>query len=135
VPRDALTLRADRDMVRQVLLNIVGNAYQAMPDGGTVVVTLTGSDGAVQIRVRDSGVGMNDEVRSHVFEPFFTTKARGVGLGLAVSQRIVEAHGGVITVTSGPGAGTEFVVTFPSIAVPRQPLAGVDSREGAEATR
>jgi signal transduction histidine kinase len=110
---------ADRDMVRQVLLNIVGNGYQAMPDGGSLAVAVDALDGAVQIRVKDTGVGISAETRERLFEPFFTTKARGVGLGLAVSRRIIEAHGGEIVVDSEVGRGTEFRIVLPAIAAPR----------------
>src|SRR5438067_644630 len=113
------TAHIDRDMIRQVLLNLVGNGYQAMPDGGHLTVTVQAVDGAVQIRVRDTGAGMTDEVQARLFEPFFTTKARGVGLGLAVSKRIVEAHNGAIAATSQVGAGTEFSVLLPTISAPR----------------
>jgi signal transduction histidine kinase len=115
-----VTVRADRDMLRQVLLNLVGNAYQAMPDGGTVTVAAQATDGAVQISVRDTGTGMSDEVQSRLFEPFFTTKARGVGLGLVVSRRIIEAHGGDITVESEKDVGTEFRIVLPAIAAARR---------------
>jgi two-component system sensor histidine kinase HydH len=125
-----VTVRADRDMLRQVLLNLVGNAYQAMPDGGTVTLAAAGADGSVQLTVRDTGAGMSQEVRDRLFEPFFTTKARGVGLGLAVSRRIVEAHGGRIVVESEEGAGTEFRVVLPAIAPARQPPA--DERTTSE---
>jgi signal transduction histidine kinase len=64
---------------------------------------------------------MTDEVQQHLFEPFFTTKARGVGLGLAVSKRIIEAHGGTIVASSEVGAGTEFTVLLPAIGAPRAP--------------
>jgi signal transduction histidine kinase len=113
--------RVDRDMVRQVLLNLIGNGYQAMPDGGHLTVSVTAASGTVQTKVRDDGVGMTDEVQQHLFEPFFTTKARGVGLGLAVSKRIIEAHGGTIVASSEVGAGTEFTVLLPAIGAPRAP--------------
>jgi len=111
---------ADRDMLRQVVLNLVGNAYQALPDGGTVTVGVTDAGDTARVQVSDTGIGMNEDVRSKLFEPFFTTKARGVGLGLAVSKRIVDAHGGTISVDSEPGAGSTFSVTLPKMRVPRQ---------------
>lgn len=119
VPSVGVVARADRDMLRQVLLNLIGNAYQAMPDGGRLVVGVTAFDSALQLRVQDSGTGMDDDTQARLFEPFFTTKARGVGLGLAVSKRIVEAHGGEISVDTQPGRGTEFRVLLPSIVGPR----------------
>ena len=122
-----VTVRADRDMLRQVLLNLVGNAYQAMPDGGTLTLAAAAADGSVQVSVRDTGPGMPDEVRARLFEPFFTTKARGVGLGLVVSRRIVEAHSGTIVVESEPGAGSEFRVVLPALAPSRQPADDVRS--------
>jgi signal transduction histidine kinase len=116
--------------LRQVLLNIVGNAYQAMIDGGTVAVSLVPDGAQVLVRVSDSGAGMTTEVSRRVFEPFYTTKARGVGLGLAVSRRIVEAHGGDITVESTPGQGAAFTVSLPRVAVPRQ----IGQRDADEST-
>ncbi|MBV9290822.1 MAG: hypothetical protein JO222_00100 [Frankiales bacterium] len=119
--------RADRDMLRQVVLNLVSNGYQAMTDGGVLTVGVRAVDGAVQLAVRDNGAGMSAETRGRLFEPFFTTKARGVGLGLAVSKRIVEAHHGDISVDSVEGEGSEFRVTLPVITVPR-PSSPADSR-------
>jgi signal transduction histidine kinase len=114
-------------MLRQVLLNIIGNGYQAMPDGGVLTVTAVALDGAVQVRVSDTGVGMSAETRARLFEPFFTTKARGVGLGLAVSRRIVEAHSGEIVVDSEVARGTEFRILLPAIAIPRAAAASESS--------
>jgi len=119
-PPSPVVAVADRDMLRQVLLNLIGNAYQAMPDGGTVHVGVADVGETVELRVSDTGVGMSTEVRSKLFEPFFTTKARGVGLGLAVTKRLIEAHGGTIIVDSQPGAGSTFTVTLPKVRVPRQ---------------
>jgi signal transduction histidine kinase len=114
-----LVVPADRDMIRQVLINLIGNGYQAMPDGGALAMQVEGADSYVRLRVRDTGTGMTDEVRARLFEPFFTTKARGVGLGLAVSRRIVDAHGGDISVDSTVDVGTEFTVVLPVIVAPR----------------
>jgi len=114
-----VTVRADREMLRQVLLNIIGNGYQAMPDGGRLTVHAASVNGAVEMRVADTGVGMSAEAQERLFEPFFTTKPRGVGLGLAVTKRIIEAHHGTIDATSEEGAGTEFRILLPVIATPR----------------
>ena len=114
-----VSVRGDREMLRQVLLNIIGNGYQAMPDGGRLTVSVTAVDGSVQMKVGDTGVGMSAETQQRLFEPFFTTKPRGVGLGLAVTKRIVEAHHGTISVSSEEGHGTEFSVLLPVIAAPR----------------
>ncbi|MBV9255163.1 MAG: ATP-binding protein, partial [Actinobacteria bacterium] len=107
---------ADRDQLRQVLLNLITNGYDAMSQGGVLTVATSSTNGTVSIKVSDQGDGMSEETRSHVFEPFFTTKARGVGLGLAVTQRIVGAHGGNIAVDSRPGAGATFTVSLPVYA-------------------
>jgi len=109
----------DRDMMRQVLLNLVGNGYQAMSEGGDLTVSVQAVGGAIHLKVRDTGEGMTGETQARLFEPFFTTKARGVGLGLAVTRRIVEAHGGTIAATSEVGAGTEFTVLLPRVVPPR----------------
>ena len=118
MPAQRVTALVDRDMLRQVLLNLVGNAYQAMPEGGSVTVSVDQDTAGVHLDVVDTGPGMTPEVRDKVFQPFFTTKARGVGLGLAVSRRIVEAHSGTLDVESLPGDGARFVITLPQIPVP-----------------
>ena len=105
---------ADRDQLRQVLLNLITNGYDAMPSGGVLRVGSTTEDGRVSVTIGDSGTGVDEAVRSHLFEPFFTTKARGVGLGLAVTHRIVGAHGGTIDVASRPGEGATFTVSLPA---------------------
>jgi signal transduction histidine kinase len=104
---------ADRDQLRQVLLNLISNGYDAMPEGGTLRVGANANGRRVSVKVADTGTGMDDVTRARVFEPFFTTKARGVGLGLAVTHRIVGALGGTIAVASSPGQGATFTVDLP----------------------
>ena len=119
--KSSVSVRADRDQLRQLLLNLVGNAYQSMPEGGKVTVGAMTGGGVVRIWVTDTGEGIPNDVRKRLFEPFFTTKARGVGLGLAVCSRVVEAHHGEITVDSTVGEGSTFRVTLPVVVTPRQP--------------
>jgi signal transduction histidine kinase len=105
---------ADRDQLRQVLLNLISNAYEALPDGGgTVSITTQRVGDRMQISVVDNGTGMDERTKGRVFEPFFTRKARGIGLGLAVTKRIVDSHQGTISVESTPGEGATFTIELP----------------------
>jgi signal transduction histidine kinase len=109
---------ADRQQLRQVLLNLLTNAYEAMDEGGGMVaIEARGRGDDLELRVSDSGLGMDADTASHVFEPFFTRKAKGIGLGLPVTKRIVEKHGGTIAAESVPGQGTTFVLTLPAAVV------------------
>lgn len=104
----------DDSELREVLVNMVFNAIDAMPEGGTLTLSTAADDQNVTIKVIDTGVGMYPEVRSRIFDPFFTTKGKaGLGLGLAVSFGIIRRHGGNIEVESQYGKGTEFRVTLP----------------------
>src|SRR5207237_2491115 len=111
-------MRADRSQLRQVLLNLVSNAYDSMSDGGLLVVEADQQAGSVRLTVSDTGTGIPDEVRPRLFEPFFTTKAKGIGLGLSVAHRIVEGHGGSLVAATRPGTGASFTVAVPVAAVP-----------------
>jgi eukaryotic-like serine/threonine-protein kinase len=100
----------------QVLVNLLVNAAQAIPEHGRITVrTCATKDGRVQISIRDTGVGMSDEVQQRIFEPFFTTKDinTGTGLGLSLVREIIEEHGGTITVDSTPGSGSCFTISLP----------------------
>jgi signal transduction histidine kinase len=100
--------------LQQAVLNLAINARDAMPHGGTIELSLGGDAIEIFLRVKDSGQGMSEEVRSKLFTPFFTTKgARGTGLGLRVVRSAVEEHKGTVTVESAPGAGTTFSVRLP----------------------
>jgi two-component system NtrC family sensor kinase len=115
--KDLPAVRCDPGQIEQVILALVMNAIDALPNGGNLWLTsrrLAGSEN-VQIEVRDDGVGMPRDVLAKMFEPFFTTKehGRGLGLGLAISRNIVDRHGGRIAVSSEPSHGTTFTVTLP----------------------
>jgi signal transduction histidine kinase len=103
----------DRDQIRQVVLNLLTNAYEAMPSGGRVRIGLRAVDDAVEVAVSDTGVGMDEHTRAQAFEPFFSLKVKGTGLGLAVSKRIVEAHQGTLTMTSLEGQGCTAIMRLP----------------------
>jgi signal transduction histidine kinase len=106
---------ADRDQIRQVLLNLITNGFDAMPAGGVLTVTATPLSGTAQIIVHDTGEGMDEQTCGSIFTPFYTKKSRGIGLGLAVTRRIVESHGGTITVESTPSVGSSFTVSLPGV--------------------
>jgi len=105
-------LRVDAEKIKQVVINLVQNAIEAMPGGGAVTVESGLWDGRVRVVVRDSGPGLPEGL--DVFQLFVTTKARGTGLGLSIAQQIVLEHGGEISAESSPGQGAIFTVTLPS---------------------
>lgn len=110
---DLPAVQANPDQLRQVFLNLVLNAIEAMPDGGTLTVRTQALPHAVVIDVQDTGVGIAPDARAHLFEPFWTSKPNGTGLGLSISMHIVTQHGGTIDVESVPGQGSLFRVTLP----------------------
>jgi len=112
----------DPGQIGQVLHNILLNARQAMPEGGTIKVraenvdlnTAAGIDSRVRISVRDHGCGIPDDVLPHIFDPYFTTKPGGSGLGLATAYAIIAKHGGSLSVQTKSGDGTVFIIDLPS---------------------
>jgi PAS domain S-box-containing protein len=104
----------DAAKIQRVFTNLIMNAFEAMPHGGTLEISSRANGDNVDFMFKDSGKGMSDEVMSKLFTPLFTTKAQGMGFGLSICKRIVEAHGGKITVTSTLNKGTTFTVTLPS---------------------
>lgn len=114
VPPDLPVPNLDRDQLRQVIVNLAQNAAEAVdPARGRVVVRATMAGPLLQLAVADNGAGIPPEVRRRLFEPLFTTKTKGTGLGLSIVANMVKRHGGSITCTSEPGAGTTFTVTLP----------------------
>ena len=130
---DLPPLRLDPNLLHQAFLNILVNARQAMPEGGTLAVRShlrRNGDGTrtIEVEIADSGVGIPPEHLKRIFQPFFTTKAQGTGLGLAIAVRIVEQHGGRIDVESQPKQGATFRISLP---VPTDHAAG-ETDDGIE---
>jgi len=117
---NGFTIQADPNQLRQVILNVLLNSLEAMPSGGRLEVSTTVRDGQAILRVIDTGCGIPPEHQGKLFDPFFTTKERGMGLGLAIVKGVVERHGGRITISSRPGAGTTVELALPLADVRRQ---------------
>ncbi len=104
---------ADPDQIKQVLLNLLYNALDAMEETGTISIGSATTATTVRIRIHDTGPGIPEQVRSRIFDPFFTTKAHGTGLGLAISRNIIQDHGGTIQVECPADGGTTFIIELP----------------------
>jgi polar amino acid transport system substrate-binding protein len=121
---EAGTLRGDAEKLRRVVINLLGNALDAFAEARTPAPCLELSGGKnlagteVWLRIRDNGPGMDAEKLGRIWSPFYTSKSTGTGLGLALTKKVVEAHGGAIEASSAPGAGSEFIVTLPRRAAP-----------------
>ena len=108
------SVMGDPSELREVLVNMVFNAVDAMPEGGCLTLSAEEAQGSVEIAVSDTGIGMSPEIRSRIFDPFFTTKGKaGMGLGLAVCYGIIQRHEGTIEIESGVGQGTSFRIRLP----------------------
>jgi len=106
-------IMVDIEMLLRAFVNIIRNAVDAMPNGGTLNISNRHSDVDLEFAFADTGAGMSSEVLERIWTPFFTTKAKGMGLGLSICRRIIEAHDGKIRVSSKEGKGTEFTVALP----------------------
>ena len=116
VPAGLPHVSVDRMLSGRALTNIIENSLHAMPDGGTLTIDAAlAPDHMVQLRVTDTGIGMDDQAMAKIFEPYFSTKAIGTGLGLTIAKRNVEANRGTIAVTSEKGRGTSITMTLPQI--------------------
>jgi signal transduction histidine kinase len=113
VGEDLGAIPLDESQLRQVLLNLVRNAREAMPEGGTLRVSASRQGEAVEIAVEDTGAGVPGDERERIFEPFHTSKAQGTGLGLPLAMQLVRGHGGTLRLESPAGGGARFVVRLP----------------------
>ncbi|MHB9052628.1 MAG: ATP-binding protein [Thermoleophilia bacterium] len=104
---------ADEDRLKQIFVNLISNAIQAMPDGGSLTTAGAARDGYLRISFTDSGIGLSPEEKEKIFDPFHTTRAEGSGLGLSIVHRIIDSHQGFISVDSEAGKGSTFIVGLP----------------------
>lgn len=118
LPDGPLPLRADRNLVRQVILNLIHNAVSSMPDGGRMEIEARRAQSAsgkrsVEIVVSDTGPGVEKAIREKIFDPFFTTREAGFGLGLSIASQIARAHGGYVDLIEAASGGAKFIVSLP----------------------
>ena len=107
------TFRIDRNKIERVFINLAKNAVDAMPNGGMITISCKQTNDGVEIAFEDTGTGIPEEIMPKLFSPLFTTKAQGMGFGLAICKRVIEAHGGTITVKTKKNKGTTFKVSLP----------------------
>ncbi|MCA9730009.1 MAG: two-component sensor histidine kinase, partial [Candidatus Eisenbacteria bacterium] len=119
-------IASDPRQLEQVLLNLLKNSIEAMPDGGRIAVVAEARGDIVEVRIKDTGCGIREEHRAEIFDPLFTTKDGGTGLGLSFVQQALRELQGRVEFTSTAGAGTEFVLHFPAAS---SEAAGVDQEE------
>ena len=113
VPDEECWISGEKNQLKQVFMNIIKNAIEAMPSGGEVRISLESNGCHVRISIEDTGGGLTEEQVSRLGEPFYTTKTNGNGLGLMVSYKIIQNHEGTIAVNSQPGKGTAFNISLP----------------------
>jgi hypothetical protein len=123
IPPSEAVIQGDRDLLKQALLNVVTNGVEAMKDGGLLAISVRQNGGGWGITVRDQGPGIPPELRNKIYKLYFTTKGKGSGIGLAMTFRVVQLHGGTIDFASEPGKSTEFRLQFPAVReTPRKAL-------------
>ena len=110
---DKPTVKVDADKIKRVFINLIKNAIDAMPNGGKITINSRQVNDCVEVSFSDTGAGIAEDVLPKLFSPLFTTKAQGMGFGLAICKRIIEAHGGTISVKTVKGQGTTFTLTLP----------------------
>jgi two-component system, NtrC family, nitrogen regulation sensor histidine kinase NtrY len=124
-------IAADPELLHRVVSNLVLNAMDAMPNGGSLTLRTRREDGKVVIEVSDTGSGLTREECERIFTPYYTSKQHGTGLGLAIVQSVVSDHGGRISVVSEPGKGTTFVIELPRN---REALQAIATQKHSEET-
>jgi len=115
VASDLPPVYGDRELLQQVFVNLMRNALEAMPEGGRLDLSARPAEESIEIAVADTGVGIDADLIDRIFDLYVTTKSKGSGIGLSVVYRIVQLHGGEITVESRKGEGARFLVRLPQV--------------------
>jgi len=118
---ESLHCQIDENLIRQALLNLLINAQQAMPDGGTLTIKTAGTDDRVSIHITDTGVGISTRDQARIMRPFVSAKPDGNGLGLSITRRVVQEHGGDLALQSELGQGTTATISIPRNLLPTSP--------------
>ena len=134
-PEPVPKIQVDRDQIKQAFFNLIKNAFQAMPDGGSLCISLHCSDQFLEVAFQDSGVGIDPDDLGRIFEPYHTSKSTGSGLGLMIVQRIVQEHGGHIELMSKPDEGTRFTIYLPLAERRIRLLTAADDEAAAKGRR
>src|SRR5262249_20327926 len=113
LPREPVYLMIDPEQIHQVVLNLLLNSLDALPRGGTAHLEVLVGKPGVEVRVRDTGPGIAPRIRDRLFEPFVSSKETGIGLGLSICKRLIEAHSGTIRGDNDPAGGAVFCFTLP----------------------
>jgi two-component system, NtrC family, nitrogen regulation sensor histidine kinase NtrY len=114
ISADGLPVSVDAELMHRALSNLVLNAMDAMPDGGTLMTAAARNGNNIRVTISDTGEGMTTEECERLFTPYYTTKQKGTGLGLAIVQSVIADHHGTIGVESNPGRGTTFIIDLPA---------------------
>jgi signal transduction histidine kinase len=131
LPSQPLLVKVDTDFVKQAILNIMINGVQAMPDGGTLTVSVRREEGIVVTEIRDTGTGIPKDVQEKIFELYFTTKKGGSGIGLAQTYQILQWHYGSVDFESVDGKGTTFRLRIPLVEPATDSMREVVSRSAS----
>lgn len=134
-PSEIPSVKIDRQQIKQVFFNLIKNALEAMPDGGSLKISLRATDAWLEAAFLDSGVGIDPEWMGRLFQPYQTTKTNGHGLGLMIVQRIIQEHGGQIEVASRPGEGSCFRILLPRASRRIRMLKMAPDHDGMEEKR
>mgnify|MGYP001822548866 CR=1 FL=1 len=129
---ESAPVRGDRDLLKQAVLNVMVNGIQAMPEGGRLGLSLERSGSDWLLTIHDQGTGIPEDLREKVFQLYFTTKGKGSGIGLAMTFRVVQLHGGTIDFESEAEKGTEFRLQIPALAAFPEPVLGSSTAEVAD---
>jgi len=112
----------DREKMEQVILNVLLNSIEAVPEGGRITISVTNAKVNMRVKISDNGTGINSEDLPYIFDPFFSTKRKGIGLGLANAKKVVEAHGGSVDAWPLVSGGTRVTIALPFKVPPSRPL-------------